>query len=137
MAKAVQKYMKYMGIFFRPVLTYAPMSNGRAERMAGTIEHSKAKIISSTNQEIGQAQNKMLCGYRRRELNYGYPPFELLYGTRPRMQPSDSLSMLSASNFINPIHENLACSVTRAHRVDQEPLRKTNHRFSHTFELGD
>lgn len=37
MTKAIQNYMKDMGISWTSVLAYAPMSNGRAERIVDTM----------------------------------------------------------------------------------------------------
>lgn len=59
MAKAVQNYLEDMGISWKPVLAYAPMSNGRGYRMVGIIKHSITKIISGTNQEWDQALSEV------------------------------------------------------------------------------
>lgn len=53
------------------------------------------------------------------------------------MKASDGVYLVRISSVQNLNHENLARSATKAYRVDQEDHRRTNHRFSHTFNIRD
>lgn len=45
-AKVLQDFMSKQGIRWHTVLAYAPMSNGKAERMVGTIKRSIGRIVA-------------------------------------------------------------------------------------------
>lgn len=44
-AMVVKKFVKNQGITWKSVLAYVPMSNGRAERMMGTLKKSIGRIF--------------------------------------------------------------------------------------------
>lgn len=46
-SEALQELITELGISWKTVLAYATMSNGRVERMVGTIEKSVDKIVVS------------------------------------------------------------------------------------------
>ena len=46
-ATGIQPLMREYGITWKTVMAYAPMSNGKAERMVGTLKHGMARIVSS------------------------------------------------------------------------------------------
>lgn len=77
---AVTKFTEKIGIHWKTVFAYAPMSSGRAERMAGTIKRAISKKLSVSSIEWEEAIPKVLYGYRRRKGTKGNSPFELLYG---------------------------------------------------------
>lgn len=86
---AVQTYARKMGINWKTTLAYAPMSNGRAERMVGTLKNGIKKTINGKSVQWDKALEKVLFGYRRRKNSSGFSPFELLYGQTPRLLNSD------------------------------------------------
>ena len=51
-ADATREFLAHHGIKWRPVLAYAPMSNGRAERMVGTIKRSLGKNSLQKPEEV-------------------------------------------------------------------------------------
>ena len=50
-ASAVYSFMAQHGITWRTVLAYATMSNGRAERMVGTLKAAARKTVLETGME--------------------------------------------------------------------------------------
>lgn len=73
-------YMKASGIEWKTVAAYAPMSNGRAERMVGTIKKAVGRLVEGKSRKWANMYEKAVAGYRRRPLRTGKSPFELLYG---------------------------------------------------------
>lgn len=88
-APMLSDFMKKHGVEWRTVLAYAPMSNGRAERMVGTIKRSIGRLINDGGISWDQAVVKTVFGYRRRPLAEGISPFQLLYGVSPRLMPTE------------------------------------------------
>lgn len=84
-AWSLEVFMKENGIKWKTVLAYAPMSNGRAKRMVRTVKAGIAKMVFNQPTQWDLALDKVLYGYRRRNLSSGFSPFELLYGVVPRM----------------------------------------------------
>ena len=117
-ASAVSSFMAQHSITWRTVLAYAPMCNGRAERMVGTLKTTVRKTVLETGMEWDQALIQILYGYRRRALSNGVSPFELMYGVPPRMEPRAgmSASLVAPSLDIHRRLELLAGSVPRAIR---------------------
>lgn len=70
---------------WKTVLACAPMSNGRAEGMVQTVKTGIAKMVFNQPTQWVLALDRVLFGYRRRNLAFGFSPFELLYGVVPRM----------------------------------------------------
>ena len=80
-ASVLESFMARNGITWKTVLAYAPMSNGRAERMIGTLKKAIRKVLlgsapSAVNWDA--ALHRVLYGYRRRKIAVGLSPFELL-----------------------------------------------------------
>lgn len=46
-ARALQDYMECSGTILTKVLAYAPMSDGRAEKMVGTINYRVGNLVES------------------------------------------------------------------------------------------
>ena len=86
-ASDVSSFMAQHGITWRTFLAYAPMSNGREERMVGTLKAAVRKTVLEMGMEWDKALTQDLYGYRRRTLRNGVSPFELMYGVPPRMDP--------------------------------------------------
>ena len=92
-APVMEDLMNAYGCRWRTVAEYAPMSNGRAERMVGTIKRGIAKTIFSEKKPWTSTIEDVLFGYRRRRMGPHLSPFHLLYGVPPRMTPFDSPEM--------------------------------------------
>ena len=84
-ASAVSSFMAQHGITWRTVLAYAPISNGRAERIVGTLKTAVRKTVVETGMEWDKALIQVFYGYRRRTLSNGVSPFELMYGVPHKM----------------------------------------------------
>lgn len=83
------EFCRERGIKWKPVLAYAPMSNGRAERMVKTIKEAVSKLVSDQPLEWDELAGQVAYGYRRRPLGSGHSPFQLMYGILPRMTQDD------------------------------------------------
>lgn len=88
-ARLLSNLMGKYGIEWKTVLAYAPMSNGRAERMVGTLKRCVGKLSVGNSSKWEEELVKAIYGYRRRPLRIGVSPFELLYGIEPRFSPDD------------------------------------------------
>ena len=89
-AAALKNFMSRQGIAWKPVVAYAPMYNGKAERTIGTIKRSIRKTLLGKRDATSKwesALKQILYGYRRRRLSDGFSPFELMYGVKPPAQP--------------------------------------------------
>ena len=84
-AGALEDFVRKLGIQWHTVLPYAPMSNGKAERMVGTIKSGVKRVCDSGAMDWDEALPQVLFGYRRRRGPSGFSPFELLFGQAPRM----------------------------------------------------
>jgi len=138
-ATSISQFMEESGIEWRTVLAYAPMSNGRAERMVGTVKRGVKKMVLDEGIDWDQALTHVLYGYRRRPLAGGASPFELLYGVTPRMG-RDKVSPCLSHSVEDRRIELLAVSAGRVKRiVDQREIRKGPLRSKQTqkFQVGD
>ena len=138
-ASAVFSFMAQHGITWRTVLAYAPMSNGRAERMVGTLKTAVRKTVLETGMEWDKALIQVLYGYRRRALSNGVSPFELMYGVPPRMDPRAEIgaSLVVPSSDIHRRLELLAGSVPRAIRSGASEEKRVAVASSHFFRQGE
>ena len=136
-ANTLARFCHQHKIQWKPVLAYAPMSNGRAERMVGTIKRSLAKSAFKNSTNWDQLLTQTIYGYRRRRLAEGFSPFELMYGVPPRMGQADQKPLLHASTTNNRSIELSAASAARATRINsqenisQKPIR------TRQFSVGD
>ena len=88
-ANIMKEFCEQQGISWKTVLSYAPMSNGRAERMVKTVKSGVAKFVLDRGDYWDIHVRQIVYGYRRRPLASGYSPFELMYGIAPRMTQDD------------------------------------------------
>lgn len=89
-AGVVQSLMLTLDTRWKTVLAYAPMSTGLAERMTATIKRSVARVVADSDLKWDAAVSRVVFGYCRRSNRKGLSPFELLYGVKPKMIPTDS-----------------------------------------------
>lgn len=78
-AGAVVDLMIKKGIRWRTLLEYAPMRNGRAERMVGTSKRAIAKIVLNGGPGSVEAIVKVVSDYRCRKLAERHSAHELLH----------------------------------------------------------
>lgn len=134
-AKVVPEFAKEKAFECKPILTYAPMSNGRAKRMVGTINHSIARIIAK-KKKWDQAIPNVLYGYCCRKMRERCSLFELLYGTQPRMHPRDPVSISGVSTPLFCHAELLVRLTTRVEQVELQAVPEDCKRYAHRFEVG-
>lgn len=72
--------MTKRGTDWRTVLVYAPIFNGRAERMVATIKQSVGRIKNDVGRNWDAFVGNATFGYRWRAMNDGHSPFNLFYG---------------------------------------------------------
>ena len=96
-AKSVSSFLSQHGTEWKTVLAYAPMSNGRAERMVGTLKRAIKKMVLKEGSSWDLVLPDALYGYRRRRLESWYSPFQLLYGIPPRMAVDDVAHLVTVS----------------------------------------
>lgn len=65
-ARSLVAFMKKMAVKWKPVAAYAPMSNGKPERMVGTIKKATGRLVLDNPQYWHKHCNKAVHGYRRR-----------------------------------------------------------------------
>jgi len=88
-SKSLAEFMKRNDISWKTVLAYAPMSNGRAERMVGTLKSCIGRLCESQPRNWMKKLSQAVYGYRRRAMDSGVSPFELMYGVPPRLVSTD------------------------------------------------
>ena len=119
-ASVLDAFMARNGITWKTVLPYAPMSNGRAERMVGTLKRSIRKTIVGAAYAIvrwDDALSHALYGYHRRKMEVGLSPSELLYEVLPRMAPGDQEPLLGVAKVRHREMELLHAGAMRATRM--------------------
>ena len=134
-AEVLASYMREIGTMWKTVLDYAPMSNGRAKRMVGTLKKAVLKTTLSSHMEWDVALSQVVAGYRRRRLADRSSPFELMYGVPPRIMPTDAAALITTPTDLNRAVEIMALLSRRAARqpVTDGPSRVS----SATFSVGD
>ena len=96
-SSAVEQFMARFGIKWRTVLAYAPMSNGKAERMVGTLKRGVKKTVVAAQRDWAEALPGVLYGYRRRRMASGASPFEFMYGVKPRFLATEGAAHIQES----------------------------------------
>ena len=139
-ASVLDAFMARNGINWKTVLAYAPMSNGRAERMVGTLKRAIHRVIlgstpGRTNWD--QALLKVLYGYRRRKMVVGLSPFELLYGVLPRMEPGDKEPLFGISEVRHREMELLHSRAMQAMRITGRGATPLTDGRETSFNVGE
>lgn len=111
------------------------MSNGREERMVGTIKHAIAKTTLNDRPSWTEALPNVLYGYRRCRMGPHLSPFQLMSGVPPRMARHDaSLGLENPFEIEYRELEIIAIQSARAHREHvPRPLPTTRR----TLSVGD
>lgn len=140
-AKILKNYLNEHGITWRTVLSYAPMSNGRAERMVRTIKHGLRRVLHNSGKEWDAAVRDVAYGYCRHPSTNGKSSFQLLYGVKPRILRVNG-EQATSTDFSARIHsrniELLSACALRAGRVDaQIRSHAAPKETAETFRAGD
>ena len=85
-ATALRDYLKGLGIDHRRTSSYSPQSNGKGERLNGTLKRLLAKLINNNRDTWEDQLGPALLAYNNSISNTtGHTPFFLLYGRRARL----------------------------------------------------
>lgn len=136
-AGAVEDFMKKHGIEWNTVLAYAPMANGRAERMVATIKLSIKRTVIRTDLDWADSIPRILCGYRRRGRGTVPSPFQLMYGIRPRMIRTDTIALMQNGSAHHRVLELLGASGDRAMQVARTFVPREPKGKMKLFNVGD
>lgn len=90
-AALMKELTKQQGIEWKTALAYAPMSNGRVQRMVQTGKESIGEIARNYKEDCEEFIRRVVYGYRRRPLVSGCYPFELMYGVPGRIVEEDEI----------------------------------------------
>ena len=137
-AGSLENFMEQNNIKWKTVLAYAPISNGRAERMVGTIKREIGKMVQSRPNDSDRVFSNVLYGCRRRKLASGFSSYELMYGIVSRMP----LEYSNDANFEDSTAENrnmetLAIATYRATHMNLVTERPFRSAATENFKDGD
>ena len=135
-ATNLKAFMKNEGIDWHTVMAYAPMSNGKAERMIGTIKKSVTKAVKNNPKSWDLVVPSILYGYRRRQGPSGFSPFELMYGAPASMTTPEVHALHEYPSEEVRKLELEAAEAWRASRVLNVPKPKDVGKIK-TFKVGD
>lgn len=135
-ADVLRKFMEEYGTKWLTTLSYAPMSNGKAEKMVGTMKRGIRRLVVQYGKEWDVFVDKILFGYHRRPARDGVSPFELLYGVKPRILPSDGTDITKKGGAINRNVELLALRGPRAAKADSQAKNAQRRKQSEAFAVG-
>lgn len=132
-ASRVQAFMQNIGIEWKTILQYAPMSNGRAERMVRTIKKGMKQAVFRSDAAWPTVVNQVVYGYRRRTLPGQQSPFFLMYGVHLRLCAADPKPFLNdPANLACRCYETLAVQSHRAAKgASSSKLMHSNNKVLH------
>ncbi len=96
------------------------MSNGLAERMVGIQKKGLKKTVLTSGNAWDISIDTVLYRYRRKVLQVGAAPFELLYGVQPRMGSPMSVIFLPEATERQRELEMIAVASVRAGKAALE-----------------
>lgn len=136
----IQKFMKVNKIMWKMAMEYALRSNGRAERMVGTIKKQVAERVFQKQQSCNAAIRPISYGYQRKA-KYRQPgSFQLMYGVVPRRSGDELFSMVGIPVRLlsEELQRSSALSLTASRSEQQNPrLRSTKAPHERKFEHED
>ena len=134
-AAVVENLVSSYGTRWKTVAEYAPMSNGRVERMVGSIKRAIAKTIFNGHVNWVESIPDILFGYRRRRLA-GHPsPFQLMYGVPPRMTPRDPTPLLQEP--LDPRSRALETFAIKSERASRDLVHRPSSPDKKQYRVGD
>lgn len=114
------------------------MSNGRAERMVGTIKRPIGKMVLNDHTTWDKALPFVLYGYRRRHLDTGFSLLEPLHGVSSGMPLEVKYNELEEdSTEAARMVEIMQSKASRASHVTKKGVYKRQIRASAKFEVRD
>ena len=116
---AITDFAARYGTKWRTIAPYSPQSNGRAERMVGTIKNAILKMAGNKKEHWDASLPVIFSEYQRRPLRGGPSPFELMFGVLPRMG-EQRLAAETSNNPQTRAVELLACWSKRSDRIVTE-----------------
>ena len=122
-ATALKNFMSQQGIYWKPVLAYDPMSNGKAECMVRTIQRSIQKTLlgqGAASSMWESALKQILYEYRRCRLSNGFSLSGLMCGVAARPQPHTELNQIPLGGVHVRNLELLAALALRATRIAKQ-----------------
>lgn len=94
------------------------MSNGKVERMIGNVEAAVKRRVLQDGEDLDSVLWKSEFGYRCRSRFGGVPPYEIMFGSPPRLL-NRSKYLLETRNNMTARHVELdAANNIRAERID-------------------
>ena len=87
--------------------------------MVGTLKKCVGRLVADRKIEWEGEVSQAIYGYRRRPLQFGHSPFELMYGVPPRLVTSDPVIDNDTTEEGRRL-ENLAYIATRAARFENQ-----------------
>ena len=124
-ARDWEDYLKSLGIDHRRTTAYHTQCNGRSERWNQTLKRLISKAVANSPHAWEDKLGDCLFAYRIRVSSVTrYSPYFLLYGCRPRVPLSKTLSVRSNDFFGNRL-DNLASTLQHV-RVNTEDSRPAN-----------
>jgi Integrase core domain len=131
-ALSLREFAGNLGIKWKYVSPYAAQANGKVERFVGTLKRSILRTINGNPSNWDKAIPNILYGYRRRRQSDGLSPFELIYGTQPRLTGVDPVSFIEEPAEEHRRVELLAYQAVRASRRTLDNATESN-----AFSVGD
>lgn len=130
--------MKEICTKWSTVAAYAPTSNGKAERMVGTIERAVGKMAYRVRNTRDEKLPPVLYGYHRRHLDSGLSHFELMYGVTPRINyEPDTGENLGDATEEHLNMELMVISDQRAARAEKHNSLQNKMLPSRVYQLGN
>lgn len=115
-AQHTQVWAKSQGIAWHFVATYSPQTNGRVERMVGTIKSAlRRTLLQDPTLEWNVALDRIIFAYRCRPGPDGVSPFELMYETIPRLGSDRGPGLLMDAST----QRSLSIQLTTARRAER------------------
>lgn len=120
----VQNFMKTHRIKWKSVVQYVHKSNGKAERMFGTINQAIKQTPVQSGMHWSELVKQVVYGYRRQSVRNGHFSFYLMYWTQPHVCRSEHKSLLTRQPIMySRIFETLAAQWQRP----QNAMKKKDH----------
>lgn len=109
-ATPIADFMKKNGIIWTTIRSYAPMTNGKTERMVQNIQNKREQDVRRLKDRLGRVFSSFVYGIRRRLHSEGVLPSELIFGVVPSMFPADPFALVFDTSYTHHKLEPLSSS---------------------------
>lgn len=113
------------------------MSNGKDERMVGTIKKATGRLVEGNPKDWHKKCLSAVQGYRCRPLTHGKSPFELLYGVRPRITSAEAPSTISGTAEGRAVDIIALSGVRTGLQLKEVEGRENSTRCAKEYKVGD